>query len=101
MCYQPWFTSMSVSVCHLFVATYQLLLPRRRQLRSITSLLLSPSRAASTASSRSWLKRASGKRYEVMIICTSQSLCPSLMLAFKEQVPFPRRHQSKIWRSCH
>lgn len=58
----PWLTSMSVIVCHLFMATNQLSSPLRRQLRSMTSLDLSPSRAESTASRRSWLKRPPGKR---------------------------------------
>ena len=38
----PWLTSISVMVCHLFMATYQESSPRRRQLRSMTSLFLSP-----------------------------------------------------------
>lgn len=57
----PWLSSKSVMVCHLLVATNHFS-PLRRQDRSMTSLLLSWSSAASTACSRAMLKRDSGKR---------------------------------------
>lgn len=64
----PWLTSMSVMVCHLSMATNHLSSPPcRRQLRSITSLLLSPSSAARTESRRGWEKVPLGKRKEVMM----------------------------------
>lgn len=72
----PSLTSISVMVCHLFIATNHRGTPAaaapsscwwRRQLRSMTSLLLSPPRAARTASRRGWLKWASGKRKDVMM----------------------------------
>ena len=62
----PSLTSRSVIVCHLFMATYHVL-PFLRQLRSITSLDLSPFRVSSMLWRRSIEKVASGKRYDVMI----------------------------------
>lgn len=64
----PAHTSMSVMVCHLSMATNQLSSapPCRRQLRSMTSLDLSPPSAARTASRRACEKVALGKRNEVM-----------------------------------
>jgi hypothetical protein len=53
-------------VCHLLVATNHLS-SFRRQLRSMTSLLLSLSSADRTARRRSLLKTLSGKRYDVMM----------------------------------
>ena len=63
---------MSVMVCHLSMATNHLsssplAAPCRRQLRSMTSLFLSPSRAARTASRRGWEKVPEGKRKDVMM----------------------------------
>lgn len=67
----PWLISMSVMVCHLFIATNHLgSWPScccRRQLKSMMSLLLSPPSAARTESRRGWLKCASGKRKDVMM----------------------------------
>src|SRR5271155_52889 len=54
-------------VCHLFIATNQVV-PLRRQLRSMTSLLLSLSRALRTFWSRSREKRPDGKRKDVIMI---------------------------------
>ena len=64
--YLPALTSISVNVFHLFMATTHLS-PCLRQLRSMTSLLLSPSRATSTAFRRSIENFAFGKRYDVTI----------------------------------
>lgn len=58
--------SISVIVCHLFMATNHVE-PFLRQLRSTTSLSLSLSRAARTDSSLSRLKRPAGNKKEVMI----------------------------------
>ena len=62
----PRVTSMSVIVCHLFIATYQVCLTRL-QLRSMTSLLLSLSRLARTLVRRPREKVPDGKRKEVMM----------------------------------
>jgi hypothetical protein len=68
----PLFTSISVMVCHLSMATNHLGSAScspcwRRQLRSMTNLSLSPPRAARTASRRGWLNLAFGNKKDVMM----------------------------------
>ncbi len=60
----PKLISYSVNVCHLFIATTQVL-PFLRQLKSITSLFRSCPNAARRLMRRSWENFASGNRYEV------------------------------------
>lgn len=62
----PAVSSISVRVCHLFMATNQVA-PLRRQLKSMTSLEVSLSRAASTDLRRSRENLPSGKRNEVIM----------------------------------
>lgn len=62
----PSLTSISVIVCHLFIATNQVS-SFLRQLRSMTSFSLSPPRAASTKSRCSCENLPEGKRKEVMM----------------------------------
>lgn len=57
----PWLISMSVMVCHLFMATNQVV-PRLRQLRSMTNFDLSLSSDSNTACNRSIEKVAFGNR---------------------------------------
>jgi len=64
--YVPWFSSNSVIVCHLFVATNHLSSFLRHE-RSMTSLVLSLPMAWRTACRRSMEKVDEGKRYDVMI----------------------------------
>lgn len=65
-CGAPLFSSKSVMVCHLFVATNHRS-SRRRHDRSITSLSLLLSSAASTRCRRAMLNSESGNRYDVMM----------------------------------
>lgn len=69
--HSPSLTSMSVIVCHLFIATNHLPSPRRRQLRSITSFCLSPPRTLRIESSRGWLNCPPGNKNDVTITCSS------------------------------
>lgn len=62
----PLVISISVSVCHLFIATNQVS-AFRRQLRSMTSLLLSLSNDKRTDSSRSRENLPLGKRNDVIM----------------------------------
>lgn len=66
MKYSPSFTSISVMVCHLFIATNQVS-SLLRQLRSMTSFSLSPPRDSNTEFSRSWENFPLGNRKEVMM----------------------------------
>ena len=75
--YLPRVTSMSVIVCHLFMATNHVCLTRL-QLRSMTSLVLSLSRLARTRLRCAREKAPEGKRKEVMmtygaLTCQQQS----------------------------
>ena len=63
----PLLTSMSVSVCHLFIATNHES-SFRRQLRSMTNFALSSPKAWNTPWRRSMEKLPFGNRYDVMII---------------------------------
>ena len=65
----PWQSSISVNVCHLFIATNQLSF-FRLQLRSITSLSLSPCRAFNRRCRCSFENVAFGNRYDVTMTYT-------------------------------
>ena len=62
----PWFSSMSVRVCHLFMATNQVS-PFRRHDKSMTSFCLSLPRAFNTDCRRSRENFPEGKRNDVMM----------------------------------
>ena len=99
----PWFTSISVIVCHLFIATNQVL-SFLRQLRSMTSFSLSPSRAATTESRRSWENFPSGKRKDVIMTYYSHqylrySFAKNKLDSSKQGIPFQHPTQSNASRS--